>query len=319
MAQKLIIDADPGIVDALAVLVAMADPSVDLLAVTATAGSVSGIQATRNLQYLVELVDPVRHPRVGQSDIKVAFGADSGSGVANQHAVNGALGLGDLEFQVPDLHNRRESAKVIVDIVREYPREVKILTLGPLNNLLMAYDLEPQLPELLAGVVAMGGCVTFGGDVTAAAEFNIWADPEAARSVFRLPLHRMLVPLDIRSPPVLTFEDVELLTEFINGTASGTAVASMLQFSVRSHHQHMGLEGIPLNSVAALAVAAKAERFTAEAALVDVETSGELTRGMTVFDRRRVALTQTNVDVVTSVDAPGIIDYFSRSIRRVTG
>ncbi len=319
MAQKLIIDADPGIIDALAVLVAMADPSVDLLAVTATAGTVSGIQATRNLQYLVELVDPVRHPRVGQSEIKVAFGADTGDALANRNAVNGPLGLGDLDVRVPDLHNRRESAKVIVDIVREYPREVRILTLGPLNNVLMAYDLEPQLPELLAGLVTMGGCVTFGGDVTAVAEFNIWADPEAARSVLRLPMHRLLVPLDVRSQPVLTFEDVELLIEFIEGTPVGRVIASMLQYAVRAHHQHLGLEGIPLNSIAALAVAARAERFTAEAALVDVETSGELTRGMTVLDRRRVALTQTNVDVVTSVDAPGIIDYFSRSIRRVSG
>lgn len=319
MAQKLIIDADPGIGDALAVLTAIADPSVDLLAVTATAGSVSGIQATRNLQYLVEMADPVRHPRIGQSSIELALGHDAPDCMSTRHALNGANGLGDLDVEIPDLHNRRESAHLIVDVVREHPHEVRLLTLGPLNNLLVACDLEPDLPELLGGVVSLGGSVSVGGDITAASEFNIWADAEAARAVFRLPMHHILLTLDVSSEPVLTFEDVDQLSTFIDGSLTGQIIASMLHYSARSYRQHMAFEGIPLHSIAALAIAARAEAYTVSPMIVDVETTGELTRGMTVIDRRRMARKLANTDVVTSIDAPGVIDYFSRSIRRVSG
>jgi inosine-uridine nucleoside N-ribohydrolase len=138
--QKLIIDADPGIADALAILVALADPSIDVLGLTAVSGSVSGVQATRNLHYLIGLSDPLRHPRVGQSDISDASADHIPSGMPLQQSLNGRLGLGELDPRVPDLHNRRESPKLIVDLVREYPQEIRILTFGPLTNIAMAFD-----------------------------------------------------------------------------------------------------------------------------------------------------------------------------------
>lgn len=130
MTQKIIIDADPGIADALTILVAFADPSIEVLGLTAVSGSVSGVQATRNLHYLMGLADPLRHPRVGQSDSAEASADHIPSGMPLQQSLNGRLRLGEVDPLVPDLHNRRESPKLIVDLVREYPQETRILTFG---------------------------------------------------------------------------------------------------------------------------------------------------------------------------------------------
>lgn len=316
LAQKIIIDADPGIGDALAVLTALVDPSLEVLALTGTAGSVSGAQATRNLQFLIDIIDPVKHPRVGQSMLPAIAGKLVDGDIPTRHSLLGKHGLGDLAVEVPDLHNRRESEKLIVDLVREFPHEVKILNLGPLTNIAAACDLDPELPDLLSGIVCLGGADKIGGDVTAVAEFNIWSDPEAARSVFAWPTTKELVPLDISSSAVVTFDDVEQLGQLTVDSLHGASLSSMLQFSVRANRDQLGCEGIPLHGVAALAVAAKAESFSVQAVRADIEVSGQLTRGMTVIDRRAGTGKQTNIDLVTSLDEHGVVDYFSRSYRR---
>ena len=319
MPQKIIIDADPGIGDAFAVLSALVDPSLDVLGLTATAGSVSGLQATRNLQYLIGLVDPLKHPRIGECEFPAVAGRINHGEVPTRHSFVGTHGLGDVTVDVPDLHNRRESARLIVELVREFPHEVRILTLGPLTNIAMACELDPEFPDLLESIICLGGVNTGSGDVTAVAEFNVWADPEAAAGVFSLPITKVLVPLDVSGSAVLTFEDVDLLSELIETTTNGEVLASMLQFSIRANRQELAFEGIPLHSVVALAVAAHAESFSVEAVRADVESSGQLTRGMTVIDRRRVFVGQTNVDLVSSIDDKGVIDYFSRSFRHAAG
>lgn len=317
MVQKLIIDADPGVGDTLAILTAMADPSVELLAVTASAGVISGVQATRNLQYLVELVDPVRHPRIGQCNRPASIN-DAMPEIAELfRSLNGPNGLGQTDVQIADLHNRRESAKLIVDIAREFPGEVRLLTLGPLSNLFVAADFDPQLAEHLHSVVSLGGSTQAAGNVTAAAEFNIWADTQAARSVCGIPIHKTLVPIEISGQSVLSFDDVDTLCGFLKPTTTGSFVSSLLQFAVRGYRCHEALEGIPLHSVSALAVAASAEAFQVESAQIDVETTGELTQGMTVIDRRLCRSRRNNFDLVSSIDDNGVVDYFTSAIRRI--
>lgn len=317
MVQKLIIDADPGIGDTLAILTAMADPSIELLAVTATAGVISGKQSTRNLQYLIELIDPVRHPRIGQCHLPASINDAMPETAELFISLNGPNGLGHTDVQTADLHNGRESAKLIVDIAREFPGEVRLLTLGPLSNVVVAADFDPQLTTHLHSIVSLGGSTQAAGDVTATAEFNIWADTQAARSVCSLPIHKTLVPLEISGRPVLSFDDVDTLCGFLKPTTSGAFVSSLLQFAVRGYRRHAAQEGIPLHGVAALAVAAGAEAFQVENRLVDVETAGELTQGMTVIDRRRGRSGRTNCDIVSSIDDIGVVDYFTRAVRRV--
>ena len=317
MTQKLIIDADPGISDALAILAALADPSIDVLGLTAVSGSVSGVQATRNLHYLVGLADPLRHPRVGQSDIAEASADHIPSGMPLQQSLNGRMGLGEADPLVPDLHNRRESPKLIVDLVREYPQEVRIVTLGPLTNIAMAFDLDPDLPLLLNGIICLGGVMRRNGDVTPAAEFNMWSDPQAARAVMRSPIGKILVPLDVSNEPGLTFEDVDRLSGLIPSTPVGEFVIGLLQFAVRANRQFLPREEVPIPAALALAIAAQATKFVTETVVIDVETTGELTTGMTIVDRRPFGSRQTNAEVVTQFDLSAVIDYFCRSMRRI--
>lgn len=317
MAQKLIIDADPGIGDAFAILTAFVDSSIELLALTATAGSVSGQQATRNLQFLTDLIDPLKHPRIGSSIGPVA-NIHGQSDLPTIHDHVGHDGLGDLPINVPDLHNRRESTKLLTDLVREFPHEVRILTLGPLSNLVAAAELDPEFPALVESVVIHGGVLGVG-DVSPVAEFNFAADPIAAENVLNWPTPCSIVPLDPDQQGALTFEDVEALTELIGDQKNSPTLTSLLQYECRTNHRLLGQEGISLAAVSALAVACRAESFQAEPVMANVETTGQLTTGMLVMDRRpRIAAT-SSVDVVTKVDGPGVVDYFSRSLRRAAG
>ncbi len=317
MVQKIIIDADPGIGDALAILVAMADPSIDVLGLTAVAGAVSGIQATRNLHYLVGLADPLRHPRVGQSDTADSSADHTRFGMPHQQDLNGRFGLGEIDPLVPDLHNRRDSAKLIVDLVREHPHEIRVLTFGPLTNIAMALDLDPELPMLLNGLICLGGAIKHSGDVTAAAEFNIWSDPTAAQAVLKSPVGKILLPLDVNQGAGLTFDDIDRLSGLIPSTPVGERITGLMNFAVRANRQHTPREEVALPAVAALAAAVGVAKFVTDTVVLDVETSGDITNGMTVADRRPYRPRQTNAEVVTQIDNDAVIDYFCRGVRRI--
>lgn len=310
LSQKIIIDADPGIGDALAIFCALIDPAFEVVGLTATAGSVSGVRATRNIQSIVELMDPPLRPRIGGAscDGLPVQPPDAG-------ALDGAHGMGDFEPPEIDLHNRRDSAKLIIDLVRDAPNEVTILTLGPLGNIARAFELSPDLPGLINRIVCLGGSVNAGGDVTATAEFNIWAAQVAAQSVLRSPATKTLVPLDVSNRVVLAPKDVSGIRPV--PSEATTVVESMLQYFLRAHRQHLGIEGIRLNAVAALASISGPDLFESRPMSVDVETAGELTRGMTVFDRRGIQSWQSNIDVLTGIDYLGVADYFVQVIRRV--
>ena len=309
MARKLIIDADPGIGDALAVVMAACHPELDLLAVTAAAGSVSGEQATRNLLALISLLDPPRWPRFGVSDGSAA--AWSGSDLPPPTAFHGPNGLGDFPVLDVQLHQRHDSAKVMIDLVRSHPHEVTLLTLGPLTNVFRAAELYPAFLSELQSLVCQGGAYASAGNVTPTAEFNIFADPEAARHVLRQPCTKTLVPLDVTQDVVLTFNQYQRLNPGPE-TRFGQILAWTIPFALRAAHQHLGIEGISLSEIVALAAVTHPSLFERESGTIDIELHGELTRGMTVFDRRGIASWQQNIDVLTQSDSQGILDQFCR-------
>jgi len=314
--QKILIDADPGIIDALVVLAALADPALEVLALTPCPGTVTGLQATRNLQYLTGLLDPLRHPRIGLSDNRSAPADQMPPGLPHPQVLNGRFGLGETEPLVPDLVHRRDSARLIVDLVREFPGELRIVTLGPLSNIAAAIELDPELPVLLNGLICLGGTLSCGGDVTAAAEFNIWGDPQAARSVLRSPVGKILVPLEIMHGPGLTFEDIDRLTGLIPSTPVGEFSAALLQFAARTSRQFLPCEEVQLPAATVLAIAANAAQMETQQVAVDVETTGELTLGAMIVDRRRVRQTPVSAELVTGLDHAAVLDHFCRGIRR---
>lgn len=292
----------------MAIALAMVDPDVELLAVTATAGCVSGRQATANIQAIVDHIDPPKRPRLGVCQDETAPGELRYAGSDIRWArINGVRGLGDWNPHVVELHNARESPKVLVDFVKEYPNEITLLTLGPLSNVERAAERSRDFLPGLRELVCLGGSVGTGGNVTAAAEFNMYVDPEAARTVLRSPVTKTLVPLDVSAQVQMTFRQYETFLGELREPIRGM-FCEMLPHAIRSNHEVFGIEGLSLHEFVALATAIHPELISRVPMAIDVETQGEITRGATIFDRRGARQWQTNIDVATEVDASGILD-----------
>lgn len=312
--RKLIIDLDPGIGDAFAAVVALADPTLDVLALTACSGCVPGPVATRNIQAILAHLDPPKWPRLGSSRGLVPE-VDRRAAVCEAFLgeLHGPTGLGDIEFPAAQLHNPHESAKVLVDLVRTHPHEVTILTLGPLGNLAAAMERAPDFLELLGGLVCCGGAISRGGDVTAAAETNMYLDPDAAHQVLDSRHPKTLVPLDVTERVTLTLDHLSQITQVDSPAAR--FLAKLLPVSFRMHRQRLGWEQIGLAEVAALAVLSRPNLAHCLSLPIAVETEGELTRGATVADRRGHFAPRANTDVVHEIDERGVLDYALEMLR----
>ena len=307
MARKILIDCDPGIDDAVAVCLTLFDPRLDVLAITATAGNVDAHQASRNVQTLIEQLDPPRWPRLGTAPFH------DRSRSVDARKIHGPDGLGNAGLAVSELHHQHPSDKVIGDVIRAVPNEVTILALGPLTNLARAFSRDPDLPTMVDRIVMAGGSVNGIGNVTPAAEFNMYFDSEAARAVFRSPTTKTLVPLDVTNRIVMTFDMVSQLPS--EETRAGTVLGKVVPYAFRAYRQELGLEGIHLQDAVAVQAILQPELFETVEMAGDVETSGDLTRGVTVFDRRSPREWGINMEVATDVDEAAVRDCILRGLR----
>ena len=299
MLKKVILDIDPGIDDAMALCMALFCPQLEVVAVTAVGGNVPWQLSTRNVQAIIEQLDPPRWPRVG-----AASPPDHGLPVDGRH-LHGIDGLGGANFDVAELRSRHPSEKIICDEVRAAPEAVTIVALGPLTNLARAFQRDPELPSLVGRVVMMGGAVEAPGNITPAAEFNIYCDPEAARSVFRSPSTKTLIPLDVTNRVMLNYDLFNQLPGETNKV--GSFLRKILPPAFRAYRQEFGLEGIHVHDSVALMAVTHPDLFTMEEMAGDVETMGELTIGATVFDRRRVPQWRHNMEVAVDMQAEKVI------------
>jgi inosine-uridine nucleoside N-ribohydrolase len=307
MARKVILDVDPGVDDALALCMALFDPRLEVVAVTAVAGNVSAEQATRNVQGIIEQLDPPRLPRIG-----AAREPDLGRAGDNRHLF-GADGLGNAHFAVAELHHVHPAEKVICDEVRAAPDAVTIVALGPLTNIARALSRDAELSSMIGRIHIMGGAVRTGGNVTPAAEFNIYCDPPAARTVFRSATTKTLVPLDVTNQVMMTYAQLDELPS--DSTRAGAFLRTILPHCFRTHRAELGLEGMWIHDAVALAALLHPELFHAEPLTGDVETRGDLTTGATVFDRRGSRKTRANMEVLTEVtDVAGVMDCILRGL-----
>jgi purine nucleosidase len=305
MARKLILDMDPGIDDAVALCLALSDPSLDVVAVTATGGVVSPDQATLNVQAIVEQLDPPRWPRLGTASSEQLLRSDG------PH-LYGANGLCGAHFAVARRHHQHSSVKVICDEVRSAPGEVTIVATGPLSNVAAALQQHPDLASLVGHLIILGGTIGAPGNVTAAAEFNMYSDAPSARSVFRSQITKTLVPIDVTSRVTL---NLDLLEKLSNGdSACGGLLQKLLPGAFRAYRQQLGMEGIHLHDTVAIVAAMRPELFIIERMHGDVETDGTLTYGATVFDRRRRPDNQPNMDVAVDMDAAAVSDCIIRGL-----
>ncbi len=311
MARKVILDVDPGIDDAIALCMALFDPALEVVAVTAVGGNVQPAQATRNVQTILNHLDPPRWPRVG-----AASPPDHGLPTDGRRLF-GADGLGGADFDVAELRDPHPSEKVICDEVRAAPEAVTIVALGPLTNLARAFVRDPQLPSMVGQIVIMGGAVSGPGNITPAAEFNIFCDPPSARAVFRSPCTKTLVPLDVTNRIILTLDTLDRFPD--ESSKVGRFLRKILPPAFRAYRQEFGLEGVRVHDAVALSAVTHPEMFTCVEMAGDVETAGELTVGATVFDRRRVPAWRHNVAVAMDLNKLHVIEHIVRSLTQAAG
>lgn len=297
MPRKVILDMDPGFDDAVALCVALAAPDLEVLAITATGGNVSPAQATRNVQALVEQLDPPRWPRIGEASSDQVLRTDN-------RLLHGEDGLCGAKFQVAELANRHMAIKVLGEEIRKAPGHVTLIATGPLTNLADLLRCEPDLAGSIGHLIMLGGTVAAPGNITAAAEFNLYCDAEAARQVFASPLTKTLIPIDVTSNLVFGFDFLERFKQIESRTSA--LLQRILPGAFRSYRQQLGIEGIHLADVIAIVAALRPALFTTKRMYGDVETAGELTHGATVFDRRANTSEQANMDVAVEMDSAGV-------------
>ncbi len=290
MPRKILIDGSPGIDAAMVLSIALFHPELELVAVTSIGGRVSDRMSAQNLHGLIEVLDPPKYPRIG-----VGGTPSAETGMATM--------TGDAELleaaHLPMIERRAPCSadRVICDAVRASPHEITILTTGPVTNLIRAFQRDPELPLLIRRVVITGGAVVAPGDLTALAEFNIFHDATAARELFRSPVTKVLVPLDVTNRLHLSYTAFEQFP----GTDSrvGRLLRKILPPAFRQRRTDAGCENVRCNGLIALLTILAPHLFTTRLMSGDVETMGGLAQGATLFDRREPPQWVRNIDVVT--------------------
>jgi inosine-uridine nucleoside N-ribohydrolase len=300
MARKVIIDCDPGIDDAVALVMALFDPRLDVVAVTSCSGTVESQRSTQNILGLLEKLDPPRHPRV-------AAGSDPDDApVSDGRFLHGEDGLGNLGLDLVNRTHIMMSEKLIADRLRADPGDVTILCLGPLTGIARAFQRDPSIIEAVDKIIMVGGSTDCIGDVTAAAEFNMHFDPSSAAAVFRSATTKSLIPLEVTNQ--VTF-DLNLLGILpAKHSRAGALLHSMLPHLFRTLRQHRAQESIVLQAVIGVVYLLEPSMFGSDQFSVDIEELGELTRGATIVDRRPYASSRRDLEIVTRVDVDAVRD-----------
>jgi purine nucleosidase len=296
MALKLILDCDPGLDDALALLLAHGDPDLELVAVTTVGGNVSLDNTTRNALQLREYL--------GFTEVPVAPGAAGplSGPLRNAEDVHGASGLGNVILPDATLSASEVPAvELIISMLRESPGTIHLVATGPLTNIALALAEEPRITEWAASFIIMGGSYTRGNS-TPAAEFNIYADPEAAAVVFAAGWTVVMVGLDLTLQAIV--DDGIVGRMHALGELGTHLVAPLATFWTNPLDDEW--DGQALHDVCAVAYLARPDLFASKPARVEIEVRGEFTRGETVVDFHS---DRPNALVPMKLDVAGFWDY----------
>jgi pyrimidine-specific ribonucleoside hydrolase len=304
----IILDCDPGHDDALAIALALASPELDVQAITTVAGNAPLERTTRNALRLLTLLDRV--------DVPVAAGADRPLTREPYVPVefHGTSGLDGADLPEPAAQQANESAvELMADLLRTAREPVTLVATGPLTNVALLLRAAPGLHARIAGISLMGGSLG-EGNTTAAAEFNVWADPEAADVVFGSGIPIRMSGLDITHQALVLPPDIERLEGL--GTRPGRVFADLMRFFAVHHHERYGWAGPPIHDAVAVAWLVAPHLITSRALRIDVETVGTLTRGRTVADEEGLGGHPPNATVGTAIDRAGLLDLVVQAVGR---
>jgi len=296
MAIPVIIDTDPGIDDALALMLAFASPEVDVRAVTTVGGNAGLAHTTENALRLLHLLD--------RDDVPIGAGADVPlvrRDSAPDPTTHGVDGFGGVVLpQAPRDADERSAVEIMVDVIESSQTPVTLIALGPLTNVAVLIAAFPRTAAKLERIVLMGGGARVLGNMTPAAEFNIWYDPDAAARVFGAGIPVTMVGLDVTHQAVTAPGDWDGLR---GGGKVAEAVLAMVEFYTAYYLKVSGSSSTAQHDSLAVAAVIDPSVVTTHALYVDVECSGPLTRGMTVVDVDDITKLAPNADVALEVDS----------------
>ena len=309
--RKIIIDTDPGQDDAAAIMLALGSPELDILGITTVAGNVPLSRTSTNARIILEFCS--------RPQVKVFAGADKPLArplVTAEH-VHGKTGLDGPELHEPEMPLQTQHAVdfIIETLQREPSGTVTLCTLGPLTNIALALQKAPAIAGRVRELVMMGGGFFEGGNITPAAEFNIYVDPEAAAAVFQSGIPIVMMPLDVTHKVLTLKSRVARLREI--GSRPATALVQMLDFFERFDVEKYGSDGGPLHDPTVIAYLLKPELFSGRDCNVEVETASPLTVGMTVVDWWQVTGRRHNARVMKDVDAEGFFALLTERVGRL--
>ncbi len=310
--RKIIIDTDPGQDDAVAILLALASPDdLDVLGITAVAGNVPLPLTQKNARIVCELA--------GKPETKVFSGCDAPIArklVTAEH-VHGKTGLDGPSLPDPSMALQDQHAvDFIVETLRSEPEgTITLCPLGPLTNIATALQRAPDIAGRIQEIVLMGGAYFEVGNITPAAEFNIYVDPEAAKVVFACGAPITVMPLDVTHKALVTAERNNAFRAL--GSPVGVAVAEMTDFFERFDKEKYGSAGAPLHDPCVTAYLIQPELFTGRHINVEIETGSDLTLGMTVADWWGVTDRAPNATFMGDINADGFFSLLTERLARL--
>lgn len=307
MRRRVILDVDTGVDDALAIMLAVRSPELEVLGITTVSGNVPVAQCTANTLLTLEVLDTPNVPVVSGAAaplVREAFTAAE---------VHGSDGLGNMTARYPTPLRQATQGAVgfLLEMIRRFPGELTLVATGPLTNVAMAIQQDREAMRGVHGITVMGGAIRVPGNVGPMTEFNFAVDPEAAAIVLGAGLPIRLVPLDVTEQVVLSREAVE------EGRGIGKLQAfirDMTAATMAFHREHEGFDGMFLHDPLAVGVVADPSLVRAQPMAVAVERRGELTSGMAVADLRRRSRATPTASVCVEVEAARFLHNFTQRV-----
>ena len=310
--RHVILDTDPGIDDALAILLALAAPQVELEALTVTFGNCSVDQGVVNALSILELAQAPHIP--------VAKGADRPlvQPLLLAPETHGSTGLGYAHLAPPKIKpDPTPAVNLLIEKVMAQPGELTIVAIGPLTNLALAIRIEPGIVQAVKEVFIMGGAIRHPGNTTPLAEFNTYCDPHAAHMVFHSGMPITLVPLDVTYRVVFTPADVDRLLQIDSPLTR--YIAESTRFYMEFHNEYQQISGCVINDPLALAISYMPDLVDTQELYVDVDISGGVSMGNTYADFYNMLGKEPNMQVALDVRPRQFLDYFLERMEWLAG
>jgi|694.fasta_scaffold90590_2 purine nucleosidase len=310
MAEKIIYDTDPGIDDALGLLLLAASPEIDLLAITVTHGNTSQEKCLNNALKLVELT--------GITKVPVARGAEEPlvKELSVAEETHGEGGLGYAILPKSEISPCSELAHdLIIRLVRENPGEVTLLCVGPMTNIALAFLKAPEIVSKVRRIVSMGGAIHYPGNVTPQAEYNVFCDPEAFEIVLKSGIDFTLVPLDVTYQCILTTDHLEKITEARSEIRS--FIFDSTRFYMEFHEDYQGIKGCAINDPLAAAILLDPTLVKNRDYYLTIELTSPTSKAKTIADHYGLLKSAPNAKVSMEVDVERFMELFINRMNRL--